>query len=92
MALRDTKGKAVSAYIQCPRCKDDSLDVDTLQCDCGYYAGAEDVLQSRISSAVEQLERIAVRMVAYGMPRDVGFVADIRGVISNLNRTKPNRV
>ena len=26
----------MSAYIYCPECRDDSLDVDTLCCDCGF--------------------------------------------------------
>ena len=28
----------MSAYIVCPRCHEDTLDVDTLKCDCGYSA------------------------------------------------------
>ena len=31
----------MSAYINCPRCGDPYLDVDTLTCECGYSEGQE---------------------------------------------------
>ena len=33
---KPTGESEMSAYIFCPKCREDSLDVDTLCCDCGY--------------------------------------------------------
>ena len=48
------------AYIFCPKCREDSLDVDTLRCDCGYspsqrIADLEKALRDAVVYADSQL-------------------------------------
>ena len=46
----------MSAYIYCPKCNDDSLDVDTLCCECGFNVhGRIDALEK----ALYESERIS---------------------------------
>lgn len=39
----------MSAYISCPKCGEDTLDVDALACDCGY--GRDEPTECRINAS-----------------------------------------
>ncbi|MCC7461297.1 MAG: hypothetical protein IT480_02410 [Gammaproteobacteria bacterium] len=52
----------MSAYIYCYGCDDNSLDVDTLKCDCGWFPGKDDIerLERELAEACYAGELLAV--------------------------------
>ena len=58
----------MSAYIYCPSCREDSLDVDTLSCECGY-SPHEEAATLRVQLAAAQAENERLREAAQLMVR-----------------------
>lgn len=51
----------MSAYIYCYGCDDNSLDVDTLKCDCGWFPGKDDIERLERELAAARTEAEALR-------------------------------
>lgn len=66
----------MSAYVFCPKCQEESLDTDTLHCDCGYFPGWEaeqERAKLREQIAALTAERDEARALYRGSLGDKGF-------------------
>jgi hypothetical protein len=64
----------MSHYIRCPACEDDSLDTDTLSCECGYSPGlAESQQVDFLKDAMKQMRRWIVLHRNGALSADVAF-------------------